>query len=87
MIITILALVLVGLAFLAHAIKHAAVGYEDDYGFHEGAIAPSPLAVVTEIAKPARARRARMPIQARTVPTYAAQVTVQSGSEAHYLHS
>jgi hypothetical protein len=36
MIITALFLALVGLAVLEYAIKHAAHGYEDQYGFHEG---------------------------------------------------
>jgi hypothetical protein len=36
MIITVLALALAGLAVLNHAIKSAVVGYEDEYGFHEG---------------------------------------------------
>jgi hypothetical protein len=36
MIITLLALALAGLAVLNHAIKSAATGYEDEYGFHEG---------------------------------------------------
>jgi hypothetical protein len=36
MTITVLTFALVGLAFLNEAIKTAAVGFEDDFGFHEG---------------------------------------------------
>jgi hypothetical protein len=37
MIISSLLLVLVGLAIVRESIKSAAVGFQDDYGFHEGA--------------------------------------------------
>jgi hypothetical protein len=36
MIITALLIALVGLAVLEYAIKHAASGYQDEFGFHEG---------------------------------------------------
>ena len=37
MIIIVLVLSLAGLAFLNHVVKNAVNGYEDEYGFHEGA--------------------------------------------------
>jgi hypothetical protein len=37
MLTAIFILALAGLVLLNHSIKHAAVGYEDDFGFHEGA--------------------------------------------------
>jgi hypothetical protein len=36
MIISVLFVALAGLAVFKYAIKHAASGYEDEYGFHEG---------------------------------------------------
>jgi hypothetical protein len=36
MLIGLFMLALVGLVFLNQSIKHAATGYEDEFGFHEG---------------------------------------------------
>lgn len=37
MIVASLLVIIAGLFTLKHAVKHAATGYEDEFGFHEGA--------------------------------------------------
>lgn len=83
MIVTVLLVAIAGLLTLKHAVKNSAVGYEDEFGFHEGSDPQRSMILQTAlegIAPPIAKTESRE----RSIPKRAVRKSQRQGSAAPF---
>jgi hypothetical protein len=79
MIITLLLVIIAGVVTLKHAVKNAATGYEDEFGFHEGAD-PQRAGILQAALEGPAGLTSRKAVRARQVPKRVASKSQHQGS-------